>query len=219
MSRKPSKSTKSEIKHTAVPPVAKAPTPVTPKTPEVIPTPPVTATAPKAPEKTPAVEKTSIKPLVTALNHVDADIAREAATSLGLTNDPAAVEPLIAVITNANGYFHSVVRSAAAVSLGQLKDPRSVEALLNAVRDPIADPSSEAIRALAAIGDKRAVAALIEVVRNQTGFFVASVRRAAVHGLIKLGGPEAIAQLRIISADGFEDAVIREEATAAIPTR
>ncbi len=41
-------------------------------------------------------------------------------------------------------------------------------------------------------------------------------RRAAVLGLIKLGGPEAQAEIRIVSANAGEDWVIREEATSAI---
>jgi HEAT repeat protein len=57
---------------------------------------------------------------------------------------------------------------------------------------------------------------LIEVIRNRNGFFVNSVRRAAVLGLIKLGGEEAQAELRFVSSDGWEDSVIREEATAAL---
>jgi HEAT repeat protein len=159
---------------------------------------------------------TAVKPLLVALHDLDADVAREAATALGLLGDVSAVEPLIEIVTNANGYFHSVVRSAAASSLGRLKDHRAVEALSNAVYDQIADSSSEAIAALAALGDRRAISLLIEVVRNRNGFFVNSVRRAAVLGLIKLGGEEAQSELRSVSANGWEDSVIREEATAAI---
>ena len=158
----------------------------------------------------------AVKPLLAALHDLDADTARQAASSLGLLGDAAAVEPLIEIVTNANGYFHSVVRSAAAASLGQLKDLRAVDALLNAVHDPIADSSSEAIHALAALGDRRAVSTLIEVVRNRSGFFVNSVRRAAVLSLIKLGGEEAQSELRWVSNDSWEDSVIRSEATAAI---
>jgi HEAT repeat protein len=157
-----------------------------------------------------------IKPLLAALNDVNADVASEAATALGASGNPAAVEPLIAVLTNSNGYFHSVVRSAAAVSLGQLKDRRSIEALLAAVHDPIADPSTEAIRALTVLADPRAIAALIEVVRNKDGFFANSVRRAAVLGLARLGGDAAVAELRVVAADEREDSVIRQEATEAI---
>jgi HEAT repeat protein len=178
---------------------------------------PVAAPAVVAPVKAAVVTKAdAIKPLLAALHDVNADIAREAATSLGLLGDAGAVEPLIQVVKNSNQYFHSVVRSAAAVSLGQLKDRRAVEALLDAVNDPIADPSTEAIRALVSLADPRAINALVEVVRNSSNFFAGSVRRAAVLGLAKLGGDTAVAELRRVAADSTEDSVIRDEATAAI---
>jgi HEAT repeat protein len=234
---KTSKKTTTEKKYTTVPPVAKTAAkpvvvaiPAKTETPAVAPV--VVAVAPKvlkelssdsATQRADAAtaigksnDVSAVKPLLAALHDLDADVAREAATALGLLGDASAVEPLIEIITNANGYFHSVVRSAAAASLALLKDQRAVDSLLNAVYDPIADSSSEAIRALANLGDRRAVSALIEVVRNRSGFFVNSVRRAAVLGLIKLGGEEAQSELRWVSGDGFEDSVIREEATAAI---
>jgi HEAT repeat protein len=239
MPRKPKNTgkTTSEKKYTTVPPAAKAASkPVIAAIPAKTETPVVPAVvAPVAPQllkeltsdsatkradAATAIGKSNdvsaVKPLLAALHDLDADTAREAATSLGLLGDASAVEPLIEIVTNSNGYFHSVVRSAAAASLGRLKDIRAVDALLNAVNDPIADSSSEAIRALADLGDRRAVSALIEVVRNRSGFFVNSVRRAAVLGLIKLGGEEAQSELRFVSSDGWEDSVIREEATAAV---
>jgi len=230
--------TTADKKYTTVPPSVKAPVtkPVTAATPAKAETPAVApVVAAVAPETSKELTSASakeranaataigkshdvsvIQPLLTALHDLDADTAREAATALGRLGDASAVEPLIEIITNANGYFHSVVRSAAAASLGQLNDERAIAALVNAAQDPIADPSSEAIHALAVLGDRRAVSVLIDVVRNRSGFFVNSVRRAAVLGLIKLGGPEAQSELRSISADAWEDSVIREEATSAI---
>ena len=232
------KTTTTEKKFTAVPPVAKpaATKPVVAETPAkaqpvasapavqaVVPQVVKELASPSASERANAATAigksqnvAAVKALLVTLQDLNAEVAREAATSLGLLGDASAVEPLIEIITNVNGYFHAVVRSAAAASLGKLKDLRAVEPLLNAVYDPIADSSSEAISALAALGDRRAVGALIEVVRNRNGFFVNSVRRAAVLGLIKLGGEEAQAELRFVSTDGWEDSVIREEATAAL---
>jgi HEAT repeat protein len=204
MARKYTTTTK---KFTTVPPKAKPAvekTVVAAATPETV-----------KPVETP-VTKSSIAPLLVALNDLDADIAREAATSLGLTNDASAVEPLIEIVKNSNGYFHSVVRSAAAVSLGQLKDRRAIQALLEAVSDPIADPSTEAIRALTTLADPRAIAKLVEVVRNANGFYADSVRRAAVLGLAKLGGDVSLAELRLVAANEQEDTVIRQEAGKAI---
>ena len=43
-------------------------------------------------------------------------------------------------------------------------------------------PSAEAIRALAWLPDPRGLPAILEVVRNERGFFLASTRRAAILG-------------------------------------
>ena len=214
----PRKTMTSQKKFTTVPPKAHpAKTAATP----VKPSPAQSDAATVIGEATPptAPKTDAIKPLLTALHGTDADIAREAATSLGQLGDAAAVEPLIQIVKNSNHYFHSLVRSAAASSLGQLKDRRAVAALLDAVNDPITDPSTEAIRALVALADPRAINALVEVVRNSNHFFAGSVRRAAVLGLSKLGGDTAVTELRRVAADVAEDSVIREEATAAISSK
>jgi HEAT repeat protein len=225
MSRK-SKTTTSEKKFTNVPPKAAAAEAVKPITPVAVAA--AVATAPAiAPVIAPVTavkpatapsNANAIKPLLVALHDLDADVACDAATSLGKLGDVAAVEPLIEIVRNSNHYFHSVVRSAAAMSLGQLKDRRAVDALLDAVNDPIADPSTEAIRALVNLADPRAINALIQVVRNSNNFFANSVRRAAVLGLAKLGGDTALVELQRVAADTEEDSVIREEATTATTT-
>jgi hypothetical protein len=161
-------------------------------------------------------DRHAVPALIAALRDGDADVAREAATSLGHLGDRSAVDALVEVLNDTNGYYHSVVRAAAASSLGQLKDTRAVEALLVALTDPIAEPSVEAIRALAVLNDRRAISALIDVVRNRSGFFVATVRRAAVLALAHFGGEDAITQLRFAASDEWEDSVIRDEADAAV---
>ena len=159
--------------------------------------------------------KSNAQSLLSALGDADADVAREAATGLGLLGDVSAVQPLIDVLNSVDGYYHTVVRAAAAGSLGQLGDGRAVQPLLDAVYDSTAEVSVEAIHALATLGDSRAVDALIVVVRNPTGYFLATARRAAVTALAKLGGEQAIAELRWVAADSWEDSVIREAAEAA----
>jgi HEAT repeat protein len=149
---------------------------------------------------------------IAALRGTDADTARDAAAELGRLGDAAAVEPLIEVLVNANGYFHGVVRAAAASSLAQLRDGRAFQALLGAVSDSMAEASAEAVRALAAMGDPRAAGALIEIVRNPTGFYLQTVRLAAVRGLVQLGGAAAATELRKLASDPSEDAIVREAA-------
>ena len=222
MSRK-SKSTSSQKKFTTVPPALK-PATAKPVVAEV--TSPVLGTtqaitlsteATLATLEAPATEiSQAAAQLLYALRDLDADVACDAATALGALGDASAVMPLIDVLKNSEFYFHSVVRSAAAVSLGSLKDRRAVEALLDAVNDPITDPSTEAIRALVALADPRAIDALVGVVRNSNGFFAGSVRRAAVLGLQTLGGDVASEELRRVAADQSEDSVIRQEAASSI---
>lgn len=158
-------------------------------------------------------------PLIVALGDRDADVAREAATALGVLGDASAVEPLIAVLQNADGYFHPVVRAAATFSLGQLHDLRAFEPLVQAIHDPVTEASAEAIRSLAALADPRAVDVLLAVIRNINGFFLPAARRAAILGLDKLGGTIAECELRFVSTNQWEDAVIREAAVEAINMR
>jgi HEAT repeat protein len=165
----------------------------------------------------PAVSASASLPaLIAALRDADADVAREAATSLGQLGDRNAVEPLMHVLTDSTGYFHCVVRAAAAVALGQLKDTRATLVLISTVNDSIAETSAEAIRALAMLGDRRAIPVLLDVVRDRNGFFVPSVRRAAVLSLASFGGAEALAELRMVAANESEDTVIRAEAAKAV---
>jgi HEAT repeat protein len=163
-----------------------------------------------------ANDVTAVPALITALRDSDADVAREAAASLGLLGNAAAVEPLIAVLDNRDGYFHSVVRTAATHSLSQLRDLRAVPPLLIAIRDPIAEASAEAIRALASLPDPRGLPALLEVVRNEHAFFLSTTRLAAIRGLAHIGGEQAVCELRFVAGNKWEDAVIRAAAIEAI---
>jgi HEAT repeat protein len=158
----------------------------------------------------------AVPALIAALGEADADVAREAATSLGMLHNAAAVEPLIAILKNHDGYFHSVVRAAATRSLGQLGDLRAVEPLIAAIKDPIAEASAEAIRALASLPDPRSLPALLEVIRNEHGFYFGTARYAAILGLAQIGGEQAACELRFVSKNQWEDAVIRAAAIEAV---
>ena len=158
----------------------------------------------------------AIERLVAALHDPDADVAREAAASLGASGDRSAVRPLIDALRNADGYFHCVVRAAAAYSLGQLGDPSAVEPLLSSVNDTMAEASAEAVRALATLGDRRAIPALVEIVRNRDGFYLHSVRHAAVLALSRLSGGEAEAELTAVAQDAYENLAVREAAGQAL---
>lgn len=179
---------------------------------------PVKAAA--AVETAPVVVKTVVPEeviiLIQRLSDLDADVARDAASSLGQLGNVAAVEPLIASLNNADNFTHPVVRAAAAASLGQLGDRRAVEPLIAAINDSMAEASAEAIRGLGLLGDQRAVAPLISVIRNYNGYFLPIARRAAGLSLAKLGGAEAVAILREVASDVYEDNILRNDAENAI---
>ena len=196
------KATDTAVKATAVV-TAEIPTAVAHKATEA------TTAAHKTPTATPA---TDVAALIVALHDADADTAREAAISLGKSGNKAAVEPLMEALGNQDGYFHSVVRAAAATGLATLHDVRAFDTLVKAMNDSMAETSAEAVRALSALGDPRAVQPLIDVVRNSDGFFLPVVRRAAVIALKKLGGTQAVAELSSVAACTWEDTVIRQEA-------
>jgi HEAT repeat protein len=132
-------------------------------------------------------DRTGVLGLIAKLRDVDADVARDAATALGsLPVDAEAVNALAEAVVNAHGYFHSVVRVAAATALGRLGSHEAVDALIYAVRDPMAEASEEAVRALGLIGDRRAIPALQAAVNNDDGFFLENVRRTAEDALSRI---------------------------------
>lgn len=143
--------------------------------------------------------KSPVPGLIKQLRDPVAEVARDAALALGELNDTSAVEVLGAVVVNRENYFHSVVRAAAAESLGKLKDRRALESLVAGIRDPIAEASQSAIRALGDLGDERAVAPLIAVVQNHDGYFLPAVRQAARETLARFTEPVAVHFLRTLS--------------------
>lgn len=174
----------------------------------------------EATQETVAAVATETPEAVTSLCHglrdYDADRARDAAVSLGHVRHASAVQPLIEALTNADGFTHPVVRAAAAASLGQLGNRRAVDALIVATTDSMAEASAEAIRSLGLLGDPRAVAPLVDILRNADGFFVGSTRRAALLALATLGGPEAAAALSEVAANQLEDPTLRNDAQSTI---
>ena len=213
MARKSSKEVSSK-KHSPIPPTETVSATPRKKAAEAAATvvPAVKSQPAPAPASAPVIDRAAVAAQIAALRGTDADTARDAAIALGRLGDASAVEPLIEALRNANGYFHSVVRAAAAASLGQLRDARAFEPLSAATGDTMAEASAEAVRALTAMADPRATAVLIDIVRNPSGYFLSTVRLAAVEGLKKLGGPAATAELARVAGDATEDAVIRRAA-------
>ena len=155
---------------------------------------------------------TDVSGLVALLRSPEADTARDAAIELGHTDEAAAVEPLIDVLTNAEGYFHPVVRAAAARSLGELRDVRAIDALITATGDTMAEVSEEATLALGHIGNTRAMQPLMNIVANKAGYFLQPVRRAAIISLGEFRDARVLSVLLAVSMNESEDPMVRQAA-------
>jgi HEAT repeat protein len=150
-----------------------------------------------------------------ALRDPTAEVAREAALGLGKARATGVVEALTAVMENTDGYYHWSVRSAAADSLARLNDPRAIPGLTRGVRDPLAEPSRAAIRALGQVAREHAVQALVEVISNRENYFLPSVRVTAAEVLATL--PVAVARqcLQGLVDNPSEDPEVRQAALLA----
>jgi HEAT repeat protein len=158
----------------------------------------------------------AIAALQTALRDSTAEVAREAALALGKTRQAAAAGALAAVLENADAFFHGIVRTAAAESLGQLGQRQSIAALALGVRDPLAEPSRAAIRALGLLAREEAVPVLLAVVANADNYFLPSVRLAAVEVLGTLPVPAAREGLRQLLDNPNEEIEIVQAAKRSL---
>lgn len=164
----------------------------------------------------------SIPALVAALRDTDADVAREATEALASLYAASPAEQaliqrsLIAAVANGDGYFHSVVRAAAAAGLASIGSTVAVPALIAAVRDPIAQASIEAVRALGLLGDARTEDVLVGVLANADGYFLPVVRFAAIAAVGKFPTATAQAALLALADNAAEDPALRAAAQAAL---
>jgi|GEM_PF-1258057 len=155
----------------------------------------------------------AITALQNALRDPAAEVAQEAALTLGKMQKTSSVEALIVVLENADGYFHSTVRAAAAESLGQLRDPRAIPSLTKTVWDLFAVPSQSAIHALGLLAREQAVPTLLEVVANTNNYFLTSVRVAAIETLASIPVQAARDCLRNVANNLNEAPEVRKAAT------
>jgi HEAT repeat protein len=157
---------------------------------------------------TPAVD---IAALTLQLRDGCADRAAYAAEQLGGSADADAVAPLLEALASVDGYFHVVTRAAAAMALGRLGaigGQAAVDALLAATGDAMAEVSAEAVLAL---GELRATAAtplVIDDVENRSGFYVNSVRHAALRALGRIGDARARDAIVVVAGNTWEDRAI-----------
>jgi HEAT repeat protein len=114
--------------------------------------------------------------LVKALGYEkDPRVPPAAARVLGQVGDPAAVEPLIAIVRD--GGRGSPLRRAAATALGQLRDPRAVEPLVAALSDNDQEIRVTAVEALGELGAP-AVPHLLDALKVRDSHVSAAAARA-----------------------------------------
>lgn len=150
--------------------------------------------------------------LLARLRSSDMEVSRDAAVELGRIGDRAALQPLVEVMTNANGFFHPLVRAAAACSLGQIRDCRATDALIAATADQSAEVSEAATVALGAIGEVHSIEPLMDIVANHNGFFLSEVRRAAIRALGQFHDARVSSMLLAVSMNDNEDPAVRQAA-------
>jgi HEAT repeat protein len=149
---------------------------------------PVVAAAPAQPKVEATRDRKAVMALIANLRSPEAEIARDAATTLAsLPVDLEAIDALANVVKNTDGFYHPVVRAAAAATLGKLGAVRAIDALIVGTRDTMDEASQEAIRALGALGDARALPALQIVVDNVNGFYLEHVRKDAQAAIGRIG--------------------------------
>lgn len=120
--------------------------------------------------------------LIAVLSDWDAAVRSNTALALGKIGDPRAVLYLIATLDDQE----YVVREAACMALGELGDPRAIEPLTARLGDEDSNVRRDAAEALAKLGGGYTL--LIASLEDTDP----SARAAGAHGLMRLGGKEAI---------------------------
>ena len=124
--------------------------------------------------------------LIGLLRDRSVEVAVAAATALSMLGDTAARTGLLAVLQNAEGYYHPLTRAAAVRGLGPLLLGDQRASLHQALRDVDAEVSIAAIAALSAQATAESSAALLRVVENADGFYLPISRLAAARALERL---------------------------------
>jgi HEAT repeat protein len=158
----------------------------------------------------------SVGPLISALEHSDADVRWKAAIALGEIGDQRAIGPLIRQLSDTDRFVksrvayalgmiglpavHPLIRTlregdgnlrwGAAIALGRIKDPQAVGPLIQALADKYENVRAEAAASLAAIG-KPAIAPLICVLKYSEG----DMRIEVMNALGELHANDAIEPL------------------------
>jgi HEAT repeat protein len=130
----------------------------------------------------------AVVPLVAALRSADAWLAPRIADILARHGE-AAVDPLLAVLADSGP---TSPRAWAANVLGEVRATRAFPALARALDDPDDEVRAKAATALGRLGDRRALASLLEHLLNDPAPFV---RARVASALGQFDGPEVINRL------------------------
>jgi HEAT repeat protein len=135
---------------------------------------------------------------VIALNHPMAEVRQWAAEALGELNEAHALPALVERLNDAAEFPN--VRRAAAQALGKIGDPSVTLDLLSAAAHGDFWMRQAAVEAVSRLGDERAVAPLLDVMRQD-----AWTRPIVIKALGAIGSAEAVPELvRCLLDDGSE---------------
>lgn len=133
---------------------------------------------------TQAQQQGDVQSLILALQDQDASVRREAAEALGKLGSAQAVPVLVKTLRDQD----SAVRLSTIEALGKIGDPKAVPGLTEALESAqslggelLADEQEAAAKALAAIGDARAVKPLVR--------YASENHDVAVRALVEIGKP------------------------------
>lgn len=138
------------------------------------------------------IGKSSVNPIIQALNDKDAKVRKRAAAILGSIRDRRAVEPLIEAFNDEDPF----VRCTIATNLGELKDERAIEPLIQALKDKDGRVRIDSERAILRIGEP-AIESLNKALGDENQRFNKTIKKL----LDKMGKP-------IISDEKEADGVI-----------
>ncbi len=149
-----------------------------------------------------------VQGLIGALKHEDWNMRGRAAWALGLTNNDAAVEPLMGIALRDE---NNNVREQAINALGMLKNPKAVDTLTVVLDDPDLLLRRSAIGALKKIKDARASKPLASVVLKDPD---ESIRREAIEALKAISDDAALTELLLTGLENADLSIQRNAVQA-----
>ena len=157
-------------------------------------------------------DNSPVDAMTAELDHPNYVVRKEAVLGLGLSKDRKSLEVLTGILEDKNEY--KSIRASAATALGTLLDERAASSLLAALDDKHIEVRTQAVAALGAIREARAVDKLIEMfyapLEDKT------VKAACVTALALIGGEKAETVLLDILATDTEKGAIFTNAVTGL---